>query len=425
MRGRSACPRLADHGSPGSASSAAPRARTRTDLGPAQLHRREPLPGPLGTLRVDPRRTRHGLDLVHGDGRARQAPQQSRGSRPRATASTRRRRPSKVFRLARAQPGRPKRVYIYHGQAVHRPRRCLLMGLRAGRSSRGLPRPAYKVLKTFHPQVRALGGAAQNGALRPKAGAEQQKQPAPRSSPGQGGLSVRRWLAGGGRARGPPRRWRAAAPARRHQPRRAGSRAPRSTIYTQLPEAGRGASRDMVGRGEARALRRSAARSGSFQVNFIAIDASPPGGWDGALKVSAVPLRDAIADPQVIAMIGPGGSDTATARRCRCSTPSGILQVTPGAGYPGFIDGREPRRAGPSGSRRGGVYARAIVGDDRACRLLRCPGPRPAPRAAAAGAGRASRSSRSPGRIGDEQVQGAAPRRRARRRAVRVPARTR
>jgi branched-chain amino acid transport system substrate-binding protein len=85
-------------------------------------------------------------------------------------------------------------------------------------------------------------------------------------------------------------------------------------------------------------------------------------------------LRDAVADPQVIALIGPGGSDAG-----RVTVPlfnaAGVLEVTPGAGYAGYTEqvrAGEPERWQPSGRR---TLAR-LVGDDRvqAAALLRAAG---------------------------------------------------
>jgi ABC-type branched-subunit amino acid transport system substrate-binding protein len=169
------------------------------------------------------------------------------------------------------------------------------------------------------------------------------------------------------------------------------------TIYTQLPQTGVGASRDMVD-AEKLALYEARGAVGAYKINFIAIDEGPPGSGDGA-KLSALALRDSIADPQVIAMIGPAGSDTATAT-VPLFNAAGILEVTPGAGYPGFTTHAgpgEPARWQPSGRRTLG----RIVGDDRA--------QAPALLAAAAAATRRAHPrvaiEQEPGRIADEQVQ--------------------
>jgi len=131
-------------------------------------------------------------------------------------------------------------------------------------------------------------------------------------------------------------------------------------VYSLLPDAGKGAGRDIVD-AEKLALYEARGTVGEFAINFLSIDEGAPGGRDGA-REAAVELRDAVADPQVIAMIGPAGSDTA-----RAAVPllnaAGILELLPGAGYPGFTEALgpgEPERWQPAGRT---TLAR-IVGDD-------------------------------------------------------------
>ena len=131
-------------------------------------------------------------------------------------------------------------------------------------------------------------------------------------------------------------------------------------VYSLLPEPGEGAGRDIVD-AEKLALHDARGTAGPYAVNFISIDEGAPGGRDGA-RESAVAMREAIADPQVTAVIGPAGSDTA-----RAAVPllnaAGILEVTPGAGYPGFTDATgpgEPERWQPSGR----VTLARLTGDD-------------------------------------------------------------
>ena len=131
-------------------------------------------------------------------------------------------------------------------------------------------------------------------------------------------------------------------------------------VYSLLPDAGRGAARDMVD-AEKLAIHEARGTVDPFAINFLSIDEGAPGGRDGA-REAAVPLRDAVADPQVIAVIGPAGSDTG-----RAAVPllnaAGILEVLPGAGYPGFTDRLgpgEPDRWQPSGR----VTLARLVGDD-------------------------------------------------------------
>ena len=169
------------------------------------------------------------------------------------------------------------------------------------------------------------------------------------------------------------------------------------TIYTQLPQPGIGDSRDIVD-GEKLALFDAKGAVGPYKINFIAIDEGPPGSGDGA-KISALALRDAIADPQVIALIGPGGSDTALAT-VPLLNAAGILEVTPGAGYPGFTDHAgpgEPERWQPSGRRTLG----RIVGDDRA----QAPALLAAARAASGKRQPRVAIEQEPGRVADQQVK--------------------
>jgi ABC-type branched-subunit amino acid transport system substrate-binding protein len=133
-------------------------------------------------------------------------------------------------------------------------------------------------------------------------------------------------------------------------------------VYSLLPEPGKGAGRDMVD-AEKLALYEARGTAGPFAINFLSIDEGAPGGRDGA-REAAVALRDAVADPQVIAMIGPAGSDTG-----RAAVPllnaAGILEVLPGAGYPGFTDATgpgEPARWQPSDR----ITLARLVGDDAA-----------------------------------------------------------
>ena len=132
-------------------------------------------------------------------------------------------------------------------------------------------------------------------------------------------------------------------------------------VYSLLSEPGKGAGRDIVD-AEKLALYDVRGTAGEFAVNFLSIDEGAPGGRDGA-REAAVALRDAVADPQVIAVIGPAGSDTG-----RAAVPllnaAGILEVVPGAGYPGFTDAvnpGEPDRWQPSGR----ITLARLTGDDR------------------------------------------------------------
>jgi branched-chain amino acid transport system substrate-binding protein len=138
-------------------------------------------------------------------------------------------------------------------------------------------------------------------------------------------------------------------------------------VYSLLPQPGEGSSRDIVD-GEKLALMDAGGTAGGYKVNFISLDET------GGPAPFAAQLREAVADPQVVAVIGPGGTAAAKATAPVLNS-AGILEVTPGAGYPGFT-GRagpgEPERWQPSGRR---TLAR-IVGDDevQARALLRAAG---------------------------------------------------
>ncbi len=93
--------------------------------------------------------------------------------------------------------------------------------------------------------------------------------------------------------------------------------------------------------------------AGEFAVNFVSIDEG---------KRSALELRDALADPQVTALIGPYSSNVAM-RTVPLFNAAGVLEATPGAGYAGFTETvrpGEPERWQPSGRR---TFAR-LAGDD-------------------------------------------------------------
>jgi branched-chain amino acid transport system substrate-binding protein len=164
------------------------------------------------------------------------------------------------------------------------------------------------------------------------------------------------------------------------------------TVYSLLPQPGLGASKDMVD-GQKLALFETGGTAGGFAINFIAIDEGPAGGEDGAVE-GAQALRDALADPQVTTLIGPVGSDTAMAA-VPLFNAAGVLEVLPGAGYPGFTDPvgpGEPERWLPSGRR---TLAR-LTGDDVA--------QAPALLAAAGGRGARVLIEQEPGPVADAQV---------------------
>ncbi len=125
------------------------------------------------------------------------------------------------------------------------------------------------------------------------------------------------------------------------------------TVYTLLPQPGEGNARDVVDAVKL-GLYEAGGTAGEFAVNYVSVDENAP----------AVQLRESIADPQVTALIGPFGSETAMTV-VPLFNEAGILQVTPGAGYAGFTEvvrPGEPERWQPSGRR---TLAR-LVGDDLA-----------------------------------------------------------
>lgn len=127
------------------------------------------------------------------------------------------------------------------------------------------------------------------------------------------------------------------------------------TVYSLLPQPGVGASRDIVD-GERLALRQAGGRAGGLKVNFASLDETR---GEPALPADELPgavasiTRQAISDPQVIAVIGDTSEDTA-----RVTVPllnsAGILHLSPGVVYPGFtteVEPGEPERWYPAGPR--------------------------------------------------------------------------
>jgi branched-chain amino acid transport system substrate-binding protein len=172
------------------------------------------------------------------------------------------------------------------------------------------------------------------------------------------------------------------------------------TIYSMLPRPGTGASADIVD-GEKLALLEAGGVSGAYKVNFVSVEEAP-GPADATDAGAAAAAREAIADPQVAAVIGAAGNEAAMVA-VPLYDAAGILHVSPGAGYPGFTEPvapGEPERWHPSGRR---TFAR-LVADDRAqaTALLA------AARAAASTLGGASRGGARPLRFAVEQEPGAA-----------------
>jgi ABC-type branched-subunit amino acid transport system substrate-binding protein len=134
------------------------------------------------------------------------------------------------------------------------------------------------------------------------------------------------------------------------------------TVYSSLPDPGRGASQDIVD-GEKLALFEAGGVAGAYKVNFVSVDEAPGSRADAA-EGAAAAAREAIADPQVIAVIGAAASETAMVA-IPLYNAAGILHVSPGAGYSGFTDPvapGEPERWHPSGRH---TFAR-LIADDRA-----------------------------------------------------------
>lgn len=126
------------------------------------------------------------------------------------------------------------------------------------------------------------------------------------------------------------------------------------TVYSLLPQPGTGNARDFVD-AEKLALYGTGGTAGDFAVNFVSIDEG---------RRSPLELRDALADPQITALIGPSSSETAKTVVPLLNS-AGVLQVTPGAGYAGFTEpvrSGEPERWQPSGRR---TLSR-LAGDDTA-----------------------------------------------------------
>ncbi|HYH88711.1 MAG TPA: hypothetical protein VEX67_05735 [Solirubrobacteraceae bacterium] len=134
------------------------------------------------------------------------------------------------------------------------------------------------------------------------------------------------------------------------------------TVYSSLPMPGRGVSRDIVD-GQKLALAQAHGKVGKYTINFSSLDDA--GGNPGERRAAAAEAaRTAMVDTTTAALIG-----TVDSAGARSSIPllnaSGVLQVSLGAGYPGFtrpVAEGEPERWYPAGRR---TFAR-LVGDDRA-----------------------------------------------------------
>jgi branched-chain amino acid transport system substrate-binding protein len=136
------------------------------------------------------------------------------------------------------------------------------------------------------------------------------------------------------------------------------------TVYSLLPAPGvAGPARD-VRDGEKLALAQAGGRAGAYSVNYVSLDERSPAG-------AAAAARQAISDPQVVAVIGSLESAEALVS-IPLLNAAGILQVSPGAGDPGLTVGDDHY---PAGYRS---FAR-VVGDDRdqAAALIRAAGDGP------------------------------------------------
>jgi ABC-type branched-subunit amino acid transport system substrate-binding protein len=149
---------------------------------------------------------------------------------------------------------------------------------------------------------------------------------------------------------------------------------PNLTIYSSVPRPGEGLGRDLVD-AEKLAIAQAGGRAGDFAINFVSISEGPLG-RDAPVKVAAAAAEQVIRDPQAIAVIGTLRSDTAMTT-VPLLNAAGILQVSLGAGYPGFtrpIAPGEPEHWFPSGHP---TFAREVGDDvDQAGTLVRAAGKR-------------------------------------------------
>ena len=144
------------------------------------------------------------------------------------------------------------------------------------------------------------------------------------------------------------------------------------TVYTSVPDPGRGVGRDMVDASKL-AIAQAGGNVGDFGINFVAVDEGSLGEPQRP-RVAGAAAEQVIRDAQVIAVVGAVRSDTALTS-LPLFNAAGILLVSPGAGYPGFTEpvaAGEPDRWYPSGRP---TFAR-VIGDDveQAQALLRAAG---------------------------------------------------
>jgi ABC-type branched-subunit amino acid transport system substrate-binding protein len=135
------------------------------------------------------------------------------------------------------------------------------------------------------------------------------------------------------------------------------------TVYSVLPNPGRGAGRDMV-LGQKLALQEAGGTAGGYPVSFVSLDESAPD--PAALSARAgVIAEQAIHDIGTIAIFG-GVSSEAAMTSIPLIDAAGLLHLLPGAGYTGFtragVAPGEPARWFPSGHPE---HLVRLVGDDR------------------------------------------------------------
>jgi branched-chain amino acid transport system substrate-binding protein len=133
------------------------------------------------------------------------------------------------------------------------------------------------------------------------------------------------------------------------------------TIYSSLPDPGRGAARDIVA-AQKLALLQADGQAGGLDVNFVSVDEGSAGS-DVPPGAAANVAEEVIRDPQVIAVIGTLRSQTAMTT-IPLYNAAGILHVGVGASYTGFTSPArpgEPERWYPSGRM---TFGRMVFDDD-------------------------------------------------------------
>ena len=350
----------------------------QADLGPAQLHRREPLPherARASCCKARARAARSGSRRPAGWSCA----ATTRGSRSPATSSTRRGRPGRCSSWPRLSP-RVRRIYFYHWQPTPGP--AADMGLRAGRPARQAAprlRRAAGAASAVRAQGRAGRARAERGPRRPRG----LSPPCGDGSPRSPRLAAALALAGCGSLDE-----RHAAAAR--------SSATTLTVYSLLPQPGAGQRARTWSTAEKLAAVRGR-RHGRGVRGQLHLDRRGQPAATTAAATAAVQLRDALADPQITALIGPLRARTPRWPRSRCSTRRACSRSRPAPATPASPS-RAPGRAASAGSRPAADTLARLAGDDIA-RPARCWPPRAArPASAAARGDRAGARARWPTR---------------------------